>query len=155
MDVREATAADWPAVSALLAELGRPDVRGLSDEDVHRRRFEDYLAREDALALVAVDDGQIVGFIDVEFRQRLNFREPQAWVPDLIVTEDARSRGAGKALLAETLARSGQRGCWSLALESANWRERAHAFYVREGLMDTAHAFTKLLVDIEWPPVPR
>ena len=155
MQVREARPEDWPEVSALLAELGRPDVRGLDDEDVHRRRFEDYLDREDTLALLAVDDGRVVGFVDLEFRQRLNFREPQAWVPDLIVTEDARSRGAGKALVAEALTRSQERGCWSLALESANWRERAHAFYVREGLQDTAHAFTKVLVDIEWPPAPR
>jgi len=40
----------------------------------------------------------VVGFIDLEFRQRLNFSTPQAWVPDLVVTETSRSRGAGKAL---------------------------------------------------------
>jgi GNAT superfamily N-acetyltransferase len=155
MEVREATVADWPAVSALLAELGRPDVRGASDEDFHRGRFEDYLARPDTAALVAVDDGDVVGFIDVEFRQRLNFREEQAWVPDLVVAEGSRSRGAGKALLGEALERSRERGCWSLTLESASWRARAHAFYEREGLENSGASFTKLLVDVDWPPKPR
>jgi GNAT superfamily N-acetyltransferase len=155
VQVREARATDWPEVSALLADLGRPDVRDSDDEDVHRRRFEDYLGRPDTLALVAVDEGRVVGFIDVEFRQRLNFLEPQAWVPDLVVAEDSRSRGAGKALLGEAVARSRERGCWSLTLESASWRERAHAFYMREGMKDTAHSFTTLLLDVEWPPKPR
>jgi GNAT superfamily N-acetyltransferase len=61
---------------------------------------------------------------------RLNFTTPQAWIPDLIVSEARRSRGAGAALLArcEELARG--RNCWSLSLESANWRDRAHAFYL-------------------------
>ena len=109
----------------MLAELGRPDVRGADDEDFHRGRFEDYLARPDTLALVAAVRGGVVGFIDLEFRQRLNFREEQAWVPDLVVAESSRSRGAGKALLAEALGRARARGCWSLTLESASWRTRA------------------------------
>ena len=155
MKVREARASDWPAVSALLAELGRPDVRGSDDEDEHRKAFEQYLARPDAVGLVAVDDGDVVGFIDLEFRQRLNFRTPEAWVPDLVVAEGARSRGAGSALLAEALERARAQGCWALTLESASWRERAHAFYVREGMEHKGHSFVQLLVDIDWPPKPR
>jgi GNAT superfamily N-acetyltransferase len=155
VEVRDARPSDWPAVSALLAELGRPDVRGADDEDAHRQRFEEYLARPDAVGLVAVDDGTVVGFIDLEFRQRLNFSTPQAWVPDLVVAEASRSRGAGKALLAAAEERARALGCWSLTLESASWRTRAHAFYEREGMQNTAGSFSKLLVDIEWPPRPR
>ena len=110
MEVREGRPSDWPAVSALLAELGRPDVRGAADKDFHRGRFEDYLGRPDTVALVAVDGGEVVGFIDLDFRQRLNFREEQASVPDLVVAEGSRSRGAGKALLSEAMERSRERG---------------------------------------------
>jgi GNAT superfamily N-acetyltransferase len=153
--IREARAADWRAVAALLAELGRPDVLASPDAEVHARLFEAYLERPDTVALVAERNGAVVGFCDVEFRQWLNFIRPQAWIPDLIVTEAARSAGAGAALLAraEELARS--RGCWSMALESATWRERAHAFYEREGWSAGGKAFTKLLDDLEWPPAPR
>src|SRR5437667_10513833 len=100
MEIREARSDDWLAVAALLAELGRPDVLAESDADPHREAYEEYLARPDTVALVAEDDGRVVGFVDMEYRSRLNFSSPQAWIPDLIVTDRARSRGAGKALLA-------------------------------------------------------
>lgn len=48
-----------------------------------------------------------------------------------------------------------EHGCFSLALESALWRERAHAFYEREGMKHVSAAFAKLLGDYEWPPKPR
>ena len=155
--VREATPEDWPAVEALLAELGRPDVRGTDDEDAAHALFLAYLERDDAVALVAEADGRVVGFVDLEFRPRLNFTTPQAWIPDLIVSEAERSRGAGAALLARCEALARERDCWSLSLESANWRDRAHAFYLREGLTDAAKSFSKLLGEssVDWPPAPR
>jgi ribosomal protein S18 acetylase RimI-like enzyme len=155
VQVREARPDDWPVVATLLAELGRPDVRGRDDEEEHRASFEDYLRRPDAVALVAEDDGEVVGFVDLEFRDRLNFRTPQAWIPDLIVTEAARSRGAGKALVAAAEERARARGCFALSLESANWRERAHAFYEREAMKHVSASFAKLLNGEEYPPVPR
>ncbi len=154
MRIRDATAEDWPRVAALLAELGRPDVLGTDEENAARAVFERYLAREDSRALVAEVDGRVVGFVDMDLRNRLNFTTPQAWIPDLIVAEGGRSAGVGAALLAraEEIARA--EGCWSMSLESANWRERAHAFYAREGWTDAAHAFTKNLGDRPWPPAP-
>ena len=156
MEIREVLADDWPAIAALVAELGRPDVRGRDDEDEHRAGFVSYLSRPDAVALAAVDGGAVVGFIDLEFRARLNFLTPQAWVPDLIVTSSARSRGAGRALLAAAEERARERGCFALSLESATWRERAHAFYEREGMTHTSASFAKLLGGMEdWPPQAR
>jgi GNAT superfamily N-acetyltransferase len=155
MEVREAQPDDWLAVTALLAELGRPDVLAETDTDRHREAYEEYLERPDTVALVAEDEGGVVGFVDMEYRSRLNFSSPQAWVPDLIVTERARSLGAGKALLAACEERARMRGCFALSLESANWRERAHAFYEREGMEHVSASFAKVLQEGEWPPAPR
>jgi len=153
--VRTAGPEDWPAVASLLAELGRPDVRGTPDEERAHALFRSYLERPDAVALLAEDEGRLIGFCDLEFRSRLNFAREQAWIPDLVVAEEARSRGAGAALLkrAEELAREGD--CWGMTLESANWRTRAHAFYVREGWSDPGHSFVKSLTGEPWPPPPR
>src|SRR2546422_948613 len=142
--IREATPEDWAAVASLLAELGRPDVRG-ENEDRHRQLFLLYLQRPDTMALVAEDGGSVNGFLDMEFRQRLNFERPEAWIPDLIVAEGSRGRGAGRALIsrAEEVAR--ERGCWAMALESATWRGDAHRFYLREGWADTGKSFRKSL----------
>jgi len=152
--VREATVEDWPAVAALLAALGRPEALGTPEEEDLRRVFLEYLRRDDVAALVAEEDGRVVGFCDLELRARLNFTEPQAWIPDLVVAEEFRSRGAGAALLrrAEEIAR--ERGAWGMSLESATWRERAHSFYEREGWSYSGKSFTKPLSDRPWPPSP-
>lgn len=154
IEVREATEEDWLAVAQLLAELGRPDVLGGPEEDATREVFARYLERPDAVALVAIEDGRVIGFCDLEYRTRLNFTTPQAWIPDLIVSEDMRSRGAGAALLARAEELARERGCWGMSLESANWRSRAHAFYERVGWSDTAKSFSRPLTDKPWPPPP-
>jgi GNAT superfamily N-acetyltransferase len=155
--VRNATADDWPAVEGLLAELGRPDVRGAPEESGAHATYLAYLERDDAEALVAEVGGRVVGFVDMEYRVRLNFTTRQAWIPDLVVTEDGRSRGVGAALLSRCLELARERDCWSLSLESSNWRERAHAFYLREGLIDGAKSFSVALSEAgaNWPPRPQ
>lgn len=151
--VRPATSQDFEAVITLLAELGRPAVDP-GDAD-HRAAFDRYLTRPDTAALVAELDGEIVGFLDLEYRQRLNVIAPQAWIPDLIVSESVRSRGVGSALLTAAAGLARDRGCFGMELESASWRTRAHAFYEREGWTRSGLSFTKPLTDTAWPPAPR
>jgi len=141
--IREALAADWPGVAAVLAELGRPDARGTQAEDDHRSVFVSYLERDDVDAFVAEGGNQILGFVNVEYRARLNHDRPQGWIGELIVAEKARSVGIGKDLLARAEAAARARGCWGLALESATWRQEAHRFYEREGWDYLAKAFIK------------
>ena len=141
--IREAVATDWPGVAALLAELGRPDARDTSAEESHRSLFASYLERDDVEAFVAGSGDDILGFVNVEYRPRLNQTTPQAWIPELIVTERARSGGIGRQLLARVEAGARARGCWGLTLESATWRTDAHRFYEREGWDFAAKAFMK------------
>ena len=152
--VRPARPQDFPAVTALLEELGRPPVLGTDREDGARGLFLAWLEDPAMEAYVAEIDGQVVGFVDLQFVARLNFDAPQAWIPDLIVREDARSRGAGEALMARAEASARERGAFALSLESANWRTRAHAFYRRFGMTDLAKEFVKVLDDVGWPPPP-
>jgi GNAT superfamily N-acetyltransferase len=152
--IREARPEDWPAVTALLAELGRPAVVGTPDEDAARDGYLQYLERRDAVILVAEDNGRLVGLVDMEYRPRLNFTQPQAWIPDLVVAEGERSAGVGAELLAGAEQMARDRGCWGIELESATWRERAHAFYVRQGWKQAGLSFFKGLTDQPWPPPP-
>jgi GNAT superfamily N-acetyltransferase len=143
--VRLAAAHDFEAVAALLEELGRPRVTE-ETRDGCLAMFERQLADSSAAHLVAEDEGaEVVGFCSLHFRDRLNYPTPDAWVPDLIVTESARRRGAGRALLEEAERRARERGCWLLALESAHHRTEAHAFYRAFEMTDAAKAFAKLL----------
>jgi GNAT superfamily N-acetyltransferase len=153
--IRDARSEDWPAVGALLEQLGRPSAAG-ANEPALRRVYVEFLARPDTRALVAEQDERVVGFCNLLLLPRLNFPGPQGWVPDLVVAESERSRGIGAALLgrAEELARD--RGCWSVFLTSANWRDRSHAFYRREGWEQSGQYFSKSLTGEPWPPpAPR
>jgi GNAT superfamily N-acetyltransferase len=143
--VRPATGDDFDGVTALLEELGRPKVTDDTRADC-RSIFERHLEDDRAAHLVAEDgEGAVVGFCSLHFRDRLNYTTPDAWVPDLIVTERARRQGAARALLEEAERRARERDCWVLTLESANWRTGAHQLYAASGMEDVGKSFIKLL----------
>ena len=89
-------------------------------------------ASDASLVLVAREDERVVGmctvYLDLEsvrFGQR-------AWVEDLMVDPQRRSRGVGKGLLDAAKAWALDRGATHLELDSAESRLEAHRFYQRE-----------------------
>ena len=148
--IRAATVDDWPAIAGLLVELGRDVSPSAASNPSYVIRFGGHLALRESRTLVAEEPGgTLLGFLDMEFRQRLGNPRPQAWVNDLVVTESARRHGVGSALLAraEELARA--RGCFRMSLETSRWREDTHRFYERKGWTDNGTWFVKLL-DQTW-----
>ncbi|MDQ2688300.1 MAG: GNAT family N-acetyltransferase [Armatimonadota bacterium] len=135
VQVRPIGADDFQAVSALLAELGRP---AISDETrvEARQIYARHLARPNTASLLAEVGGTPVGFMSLEFRERLNQTTLQAWIPDLIVTASARGKGVGRALLERGFALARERGCWAVTLESGYARTVAHQFYRAAGMTD-------------------
>ena len=88
----------------------------------------------DAVVLIAeVDDGSLIGFCTAYqdlHSVRFGYR---AWVEDLAVDPERRSRGVGKALLDAAKDWARERGATHLELDSAEVRSDAHRFYEREG----------------------
>jgi GNAT superfamily N-acetyltransferase len=99
-------------------------------------RAADALARvsasEDATVLVAREGDRAVGlctvYLDIE---SVRFGR-RAWVEDLMVHPERRSRGIGKQLLDAAKAWARDRGATHLELDSAKGRVDAHRFYERE-----------------------
>jgi GNAT superfamily N-acetyltransferase len=147
LTIRMAAPTDWPAVAGLLVELGRGVAAGTADEPTHQLQFAGHIRRIDNVTLVATDAQEVLGAIDMEYHQRLGDHRPQARVNDLIVTDRARGRGAGRALLtrAEELAR--RRGCFRMALVTAAWRDATISFYERQGWQNYGEWFVKPLTD--------
>lgn len=145
MHVRPADADDFDAVTALLEELGRPRVSAdtaAAARAVYDAQIDDPAAEH----LVAEDDdGAVVGFCSLHFRERLNHASEQAWIPDLVVAPGARRRGVGRALLAEAERRARERGCHDLTLESSHHRSEAHALYEAVGMAAPGLFFGKRL----------
>ena len=144
--IRPITGDDFDAVAALLAELGRPtlsDASRAGAAEVYHRHVD----RSDTASLLAERDGRAIGFCSLEFRDRLNWGVEQAWIPDLIVTADARGLGAGKALLARAFQLAAERGCWSVTLESGYQPTVAHELYRSIGMSNDGFYFLLRMAD--------
>jgi ribosomal protein S18 acetylase RimI-like enzyme len=142
--VRAARRDDFEAVTRLLEELGRPTVAADTEADSHAV-YDEQVVDPDSHHLVAEeeDDGAIVGFCSLHFRARLNWPTPEAWIPDLIVSDASRRRGIGLALLEEAQRRARERGCHALTLESGYNRAEAHHLYRTFRMRDSGKQFVK------------
>lgn len=132
---------DFAAVTALLAELGRP---APTEEKLPalRRTYDLHVGRVDTASMLAELDGTPVGFISLEFRNRLGASDPEAWIPDLLVTEAARGRDIGAALLNAAFAEAEARGASAVKLESGSQRLVAHQLYRAAGMVDVGSFLT-------------
>jgi GNAT superfamily N-acetyltransferase len=87
----------------------------------------------DAVILVADAGGELIGLCTAYqdlHSVRFGYR---AWVEDLAVHPEQRSKGVGAALLAAARDWARERGATHLELDSAEPRKDAHRFYEREG----------------------
>jgi GNAT superfamily N-acetyltransferase len=87
-------------------------------------------------ALVADDDGAVVGLITTHLRHTMNHAAPLAQITLLVVDEARRGKGVGRQLVtgAESWAR--EHGCKRIVVTTALQRADAHTFYER---LDYAH----------------
>lgn len=133
--------ADFEATTRLLAELGRP---APTDERLPalRRTYAEHARRAATGSLLAHLDSEPAGFVSLEFRQPFFARVPQAWIPDLIVTEAARGRRVGAALLDAAFAEAKRRDAYAVALESGHHRSVAHRLYTEAGMADVGSFYT-------------
>jgi GNAT superfamily N-acetyltransferase len=139
--VRRAAEPDFEVVAALLGELGRTPI---SDETRSSFRFE-YLRQlhdPSCVHLVAESDGEVVGFCVMHLRRRLSRVTPEAWIPDLIVTEAARGTGAGGALMVRAIETAREWNCHRVCLESGHPRSRAHEFYRGGGMKEAGYYYS-------------
>jgi len=149
--MRAARGDDFEEVTALLEKLGRAQVTDATQDDA-RAVFRQQVVDPAAHHLVVEDaEGRLVAFCSLHFRTRLNYPTEEAWIPDLIVAEHARSQGIAMALLEEAERRALRRGCWHLTLESGHQRAEAHALYRRFRMRDAGRYFSKPLTPDERP----
>ncbi len=145
MNVRSAGPGDFPDVTRLLEQLGRPAVTPRTRtrcQEIYAAQLDD----PDCDHLVAVTDRDaVIGFCSLHFRARLNNAAPQAWIPDLFVEERSRGAGVARALLAEAERRARARGCSNLTLESGHQRAAAHLLYAAAGMEETGKSLGKRL----------
>jgi GNAT superfamily N-acetyltransferase len=133
---------DAEAAAALCGQLGYP-----TDAPTLLARMRQIAADRNRAVLAACADGAVVGWIDLSIEYHLQ-SEPVALIGGLVVADSARNRGIGRQLC--LAAEDWARGCGvtRIRVRSNAIRERAHAFYLREGYtrVKTSAVFEKTLL---------
>ncbi|WP_221899356.1 GNAT family N-acetyltransferase [Xanthomonas sp. GW] len=140
LEIRSAVMADRQAIVALLAAL---DYAGT--EDFIEARLAQLLAHPDEALLVAAAEGDVVGVLSLHFLPQLALAGDICRISYFCVDDRARGAGVGQRLLAQGEALARQRGCDRLEVHCHRRRERAHAFYRREGFVEAPKYFAKSL----------
>lgn len=139
--IRHAKPADVPRIAELSGELGYP-----ATATEMKQRFARIKPPSAHVVFVAEFEKNVIGWIHVSITPLLEVAR-RAEVNGLIVSEAHRSLGAGARLLDAAEAWARQKKCTGMSVRSNVIRDRAHAFYERQGYqhVKTQKAFRKPL----------
>jgi len=141
--IREIALTDALAAAQLSAEFGYP----VSVETMERR-IAGFQNRHDHAIFIAHIDGEAVGWIDVGIVHHLQ-SEPYGEIGGFVVSENYRSTGIGRQLIAHAEQWMRAHGLRRALVRSQVSREPAHRFYLREGYarVKTSAVFEKMFPD--------
>lgn len=140
--VRPATLADIASMAELSGQLGYPS----TPQQVEARLRRIGGDAEHAAFVAELPNGKIAGWIHLFVMQTIE-SDPRVEVAGLVVDENFRSQGAGRLLLERAEHWTRERGLREVGLRSNVIRERAHAFYERQGyrVIKKQKSFRKIL----------
>lgn len=139
--IRRARPTDVARLAELAGELGYPT--STAEMRVRLRRVKP--AAKNAI-FVAEDGSEVIGWTHVSVSYLLEV-PLRAEINGLIVSDASRSRGTGARLLEAAEAWARTKKCEGMSVRSNVIRDRAHAFYERNGYehYKTQKAFRKVL----------
>ncbi|WP_091645750.1 GNAT family N-acetyltransferase [Micromonospora pallida] len=142
---RTAVRADLPVLVALLADdvLGRGREAAVVDE-AYERAFADITADPRNQLVVAEQDGEVVGCLQITYIPGLGRHGAErSLIESVRVRADRRGAGTGRALMRWAIDQARQRGCALVQLTTDKRRADAHRFYLGLGFV-ASHEGMKL-----------
>ena len=140
MEIRPATLADSAKIADLLTQLGYSGT-----EKFIREKILELTGHPDGDLAVAMEEGEVLGFISIHFIPQLGLAGSFARISYLCVDDTARGRGVGGRLEAYCEQRARERGCDCIELHCHSRREQAHRFYRRQGYEESPKYLVKKL----------
>jgi GNAT superfamily N-acetyltransferase len=127
--IRQADAADLPAVLALYAQLDFNNGNVLT-EQAAQHIFAEFARYPSYRLFVATDESVVLGSYALLVMHNLaHGGMPSAVVEDVVVASDQQGRGIGRQLMTHAKDQARAAACYKLALSSNRQRHAAHAFY--------------------------
>lgn len=136
--VRQAESGDADALARLCIQMGYATQPADIPARVDRLRSD-----ANVRALVAEDDGAVVGLITIHVRYTMNHAAPLAQITLLVVDEVRRGQGIGRALVAAAEEWARECGCKRIVVTTALHRAPAHAFYESVNYAHTGRRYGK------------
>jgi ribosomal protein S18 acetylase RimI-like enzyme len=131
--IRAATAADAPALVALIRELASTLDEPCPLDEAYARTF---LAFPGSHALLAVDGEEVTGMLTFGLRPCLFHAGPACLVEDLLVRPAWRRRGVAGRLLDAAAELAREQGAVEISVSTERDNLAALSFYRRHGLTD-------------------
>jgi len=141
--VRDAAQPDAAAVAALLTELGYP-----ASSEFAAGRLAAFAADPTSRVQLVEVAGKAVGLVATHVVPRLDNELLSCRIVDIVVAQDHRNHGLGRRLIAAAETEARRQGCRRVDLSSGDWRDAAHAFYLRLGFETRSRGFVKRLPEI-------
>lgn len=112
-----------------------------------KKIFEAQLKNPSFCCLVARETpgAPAAGLINIRFEDQLHHAARVAGILELVVDPACRGSRIGQALFRAGCAAAREAGCVQIELETSCWREGAHRFYEREGMVFDHHYYTMKL----------
>jgi len=146
VSIREATAADLPAILDLYAQPGVDDGERLPLDAAHAifARMATYPFYK--LYVAHQHDAPIIATYTLLVMENLaHMGAPSAVVEQVMVSPDQQGAGLGRLMMAHAIDIARAHGCYKLALSSNVKRDAAHAFYDRLGFERHGYSFRIML----------
>ena len=153
--VREATAKDAETIHDLACELAGTVGDAPPQFENVRARLADLLEERRARILVAEGgDGAVVGAASLWIKPDLAHGDTVVEVPMIVVREDSRGEGVGKALMEEIQRLAAENEAHLIELVATTQNVAAREFYRTLGFVETDHITLEFVGDMEDPPDP-
>jgi GNAT superfamily N-acetyltransferase len=142
MGIRKARVSDWGQIRLLMDQLEYPGTASFLEARVEK------LVNDTDEALLVYEEregGRILGVLSLHFIPQLAVEGDFARISYFAVNERARGGGIGRALEEYATGLARERGCSLLEVHCHTRRERAHAFYFRQGYEESPKYLIKKL----------
>lgn len=114
---------------------------------VYDEAYEEMAGNPSQLLLVAEEEGRVIGTVQVTYVRHLMLSGVRIGIVEaMFVSPKAAGKGVGTALIDAVKEEALKHGCGMLELTSNKLRERAHAFYEKQGFRRTHEGFKLRLV---------
>ncbi len=131
LQIRPVIGDDYRAVFRLYRQL--VGTAALGPESDFSRIFNNFLAFKDREAFVATVHEKVIGLVTLYYLDVLHHHGMIASIQELIVTEEFRGRGVGRALVEFVKGKIIEKECRGLEVATDLWQSGAKAFYERCG----------------------